>query len=212
MKDFIKVGDSPVGISALGVPFATDDTTVSPLSNFRTREFSFTPKFAEFLRAFFGTSKYLQLAIGSIALTLLVIYGIRAYNLSSIQSSLTEQIRAVIPGFDPQSSDIRGALMKSEAKLTEELGVLGSQAKVSPLDALLEILRLLPAGDGLAITNIKINSTTAKITGTAPQLASIENVGKALRANKGVFSKVTHIPGSSNAARFNFTVDLVLAQ
>ena len=212
MKDFIKVGDSPVGISALGVPFATDDTTVSPLSNFRTREFSFTPKFAEFLRAFFATSKYLQLAIGSIALTLLVIYGIRAYSLSSIQSSLTEQIRAVIPGFDPQSSDIRGALMKSEAKLTEELGVLGSQAKVSPLDALLEILRLLPAGDGLAITNIKITSTTAKITGTAPQLASIENVGKALRANKGVFSKVTHIPGSSNAARFNFTVDLVLAQ
>ena len=102
--------------------------------------------------------------------------------------------------------------MKSEAKLTEELGVLGSQAKVSPLDALLEILRLLPAGDGLAITNIKITSTTAKITGTAPQLASIENVGKALRANKGVFSKVTHITGSSNAARFNFTVDLVLAQ
>jgi hypothetical protein len=102
--------------------------------------------------------------------------------------------------------------MKSEGKLTEELGVLASPAKVSPLDALLEILRLLPDSEGLAITNIKITSTTAKITGTAPALSAIENAGKALRANRGVFSKITSVPGSSNASRFNFTVDLVLAQ
>lgn len=212
LKDFIKTGDSPVGISALGVPFATDDTTISPLSNFRTREFSFTPKIAEFLRAFFGASKYLQLAFGSIALALALIYAIRAYNLSSIESELTEQIRAVISNFQPQSSDIRGELMKAETRLSEELGVLASPAKVSPLDALVEIMRLLPTSDGITITNIKITSTTAKITGTAPQLSAIENVGKALRANKGVFSKVTPVPGSSNASRFNFTVDLVLTQ
>jgi hypothetical protein len=212
VKDFVKTGDSPVGISALSVPFATDDTTIAPLSNFRTREFSFTPKIAEFIRAFLGASKYLQMAAGSVVLALLLIYGIRAYNLSSIESELTQQIRAIIPSFDPQSSDLRGELMKAEAKLTEELGVLASPAKVSPLDALLEILRLLPANEGVMITNIKITSTTAKITGTAPQLSAIENVGKALRANKGVFSKVTPIPGSSSASRFNFTVDLVLTQ
>jgi hypothetical protein len=212
MKDFIKVGDAPVGISALGVPFATDETTIAPLSNFRTREFSFTPKIAEFLRAFLGSSRYLLTAVGSVAVTLVIVYAIRAYNLASIKSSLTEQIRAVIPGFAPDSSDIRAALMKSEGKLTEELGVLASPAKVSPLDALLEILRLLPDSEGLAITNIKITSTTAKITGTAPALSAIENAGKALRANRGVFSKITSVPGSSNASRFNFTVDLVLAQ
>jgi hypothetical protein len=213
LKDFIKTGDAPVGLSPLSVPFAADDTTLAPLSNFRAREFSFTPKIAEFLRALLGASKYIQAAVGAVIISLACIYSVRAYNLSSIESSLQRQIALVIPNFQvPADGDIRGALMKAEGKLTEELGVLASPAKVSPLDALLEIMRLLPTDDGVTILNIKITNTTAKITGTAPQLSSIENIGKALRANKGVFSKVTATPGSSNASKFNFTVDLVLSQ
>ena len=90
--------------------------------------------------------------------------------------------------------------------------MLASPAKVSPLDALLEILKLLPSGETITINSIKISGTKAQLTGTAPQLSAIEAVGKALKANSGVFSKITANPGSSTQGKFNFTVELILAQ
>jgi hypothetical protein len=212
LKDFIKSEGSTGGLSPLSAPFAADESIKPPLSNFRTRELSFTPKIGEFLRALVGTAKYFQIALGAVMIGVLLTYLVRAYTISAIQSSLTEQIATVIPGFTAPPSEIRPQLLKAESKLTEELGVLASPAKVSPLDALLEILKLLPNGENVTINSIKISGTKAQITGTAPQLSSIEVVGKALKANNGVFSKVTATPGSSAQGKFNFTVELVLAQ
>jgi hypothetical protein len=212
MRDFIKSDGATGGLSPLGAPFAADETELAPLSNFRSREFSFTPKFSEFLRAFIGTAKYLRIAVGAVLIGVLCTYLVRAYTISTIQASLTKQIATVIPGFTAPPSEIRSALMSAEGKLTEELGVLASPAKVSPLDALLEILKLLPQNDTVTINSIKISGTKAQITGTAPQLSAIETVGKALKANNGVFSKVTATPGTSTQGKFNFTVELILSQ
>ena len=212
MRDFIKSEGAIGGLSPLGAPFAADDSNLAPLSNFRSREFSFTPKLGEFLRAFVGTAKYLRIAFGAIAVGVICTYLVRAYTISAIESSLTKQIATVIPGFTAPPSEIRPTLMRAEAKLTEELGVLASPAKVSPLDALLEILKLLPQTETITINSIKISGTKAQLTGTAPQLSAIETVGKALKANNGVFSKVTATPGSSAQGKFNFTVELILTQ
>ena len=212
LKDFIKGNGSTGGLSPLSAPFAADESIRAPLSNFRSRELSFTPKIGEFLRALVGTAKYFQIALGAMAIGVLSTYLVRAYTISAIQSSLTEQIATVIPGFTAPPSDIRSELLKAEGKLTEELGVLASPAKVSPLDALLEILKLLPSGETITINSIKISGTKAQLTGTAPQLSAIEAVGKALKANSGVFSKITANPGSSTQGKFNFTVELILAQ
>jgi hypothetical protein len=212
MHDFIKSEGSIGGLSPLGAPFAADDSTLTPLSNFRSRELSFTPKIGEFLRAFVGTTKYLGIALGTIMVAVLCTYLVRAYTISTIQRSLTKQIATVIPGFTASSSEIRPALMEAESSLTKELGVLASPAKVSPLDALLEILKLLPQNDSVTINSIKISGIKAQITGTAPQLSAIETVGKSLKANSGVFSKVNATPGTSAQGKFNFTVELILTQ
>lgn len=212
LKDFIKSKAGDIGLSALGAPYAADGTAIAPLSNFRSREFSFTPKIGEFLKALAGTARYLKIALGGVAIAALSVYIMRAYTISSIQRSLKKQISAVIPSFEADSSEIRSALMKAETKLTDELGVLASPARVSPLDALLEILRLLPSNGDITITAIKISGTRAQITGTAPQLSAIEGLGKALKANNGVFSKVTATPGSSAMSKFNFSVELILSQ
>lgn len=212
MRDFIKSDGATGGLSPLGAPFAADESELAPLSNFRSREFSFTPKFSEFLRAFIGAAKYIRIAVGAVLIGVLCTYLVRAYTISTIQASLTKQIATVIPGFTAPPSEVRAALMSAEGKLTEELGVLASPAKVSPLDALLEILKLLPQNDTVTINSIKISGTKAQITGTAPQLSAIETVGKALKANNGVFSKVTATPGTSAQGKFNFTVELILSQ
>ncbi|MEY4667872.1 MAG: hypothetical protein RL518_571 [Pseudomonadota bacterium] len=212
MRDFIKSDSATGGLSPLGAPFAADDSTLVPLSNFRSREFSFTPKIGEFLRAFVGAAKYLRIAVGAVLLAVLCTYLVRAYTISAIEASLTKQIATVIPGFTAPPSEIRSTLMKAETKITEELGVLASPAKVSPLDALLEILKLLPQNENVTINSIKISGTKAQVTGTAPQLSAIETVGKALKSNSGVFSKVTATPGTSAQGKFNFTVELILTQ
>lgn len=212
LKDFVKSDGPSGGLAPFSAPFAADEVDLTPLSNFRTRELSFTPKIGEFLRALFGSAQYLSIAIVLVAFGVLATYLVRAYTISSIQSSLSQQIAAVIPGFTAPPEEIRTTLLKAEAKLTEELGVLASPAKVAPLDALLEILRLLPSDDTVTINSIKISGTKAQLLGTAPQLSSIEVVGKALKANSGVFSKVTATPGSSAQGKFNFTVDLILSQ
>lgn len=212
LRDFIKSEGATGGLAPLGAPFAADETEKLPLSNFRTRELSFTPKIGEFLRALVGAAKYFQIAIGAILIGILSTYLVRAYTISAIQSSLTEQIANVIPNFTAPPTEIRTELLKAESKLTEELGVLASPAKVSPLDALLEILKLIPSSENITINTIKISGTKAQITGAAPEIRAIEVLGKALKANNGVFSKVTATPGSPVQGKFNFTVELILAQ
>lgn len=212
LKDFVKAGDNVVGLSALGAPFAADEPPKAPLSNFRTREFSFTPKFSEFLRAILGSAKYVKVAFMVVVASLAAIYGVRAFTISSIERSLQRQIASVIPGFQAPDNEIGPALIASVKKLSDELGVLASPAKVTPLDALLEILRLLPQSGGITITSLKISQSKATITGIAPTVSTVETIGKALGANNGVFSKITAAPGSANQGKYNFSVELILSQ
>lgn len=198
-------------IAGLSAVFARDDDPATPLSNFRSRQFSFTPTLSEFIRALLGARRQLLNAVVSILVCVGGVYLAREYTTSHSRGALTEQIRAVIPDFDPGDGDIRAALIKAETKLSDDLGVLGPIAKITPVDALLEIMRLIPT-DNIAITSIKVGGSRATITGTAPKLGSVESVGDALRANKELFSKVTATPGTSVGSRFNFTVEVIFGQ
>jgi hypothetical protein len=211
-NDFIsskdKESESIAGLSAV---FARDDDPATPLSNFRSRQFSFTPTISEFIRALLGARRQLLNAVVSILVCVGGVYLAREYTTSNSRGALIEQIRAVIPDFDPGDGDIRAALIKAETKLSDDLGVLGPIAKITPVDALLEIMRLIPT-DNITITSIKVSGSRATITGTAPKLGAVESVGDALRANKELFSKVTATPGTSVGSRFNFTVEVIFGQ
>lgn len=211
-SDFLTAKERGDGnIAALSAVFARDDEPALPLSNFRSREFSFTPTLGEFFKALLGARRQVLNAVVSALVCVVGVYFAREYAAAHARNALIDQIRAVIPEFNPGEGDIRAALIKAEAKLSDDLGVLGPIAKVTPLDALLEIIRLLPT-DNITISSIKVTSSRASIAGTAPKLSSVETVGDALRANKGVFSKVVANPGTSVGSRFNFTVEVVFGQ
>jgi hypothetical protein len=212
--DFLTNADGSVSIAALSTVFARDNGAPAALSNFRSREFSFTPKLAEFIRALAGARRQLINAVLSVVVLTAGVFLAREYNLARSREKLVEQIRTVIPDFDPGEADVRAALIRAEAKLSDELGVLGPIAKVTPLDALLEIMRLLPTDNGVTITSIKVTSKrNAQITGITPQLSTIETVKEALSKGRGdVFSKVTAAPGAPSGSRYNFTVELTLSQ
>lgn len=212
LKEFISASGGAAGISALSVPFAADDTPISPLSNFRARELSFTPKIGEFIRAIIGTARYLKVAAFAVILCLAGVYGVRAYTITRIHATLNRQIATVIPGFSAPPSEIRSALMQAEGKITEELGVLASPAKVTPVDALLEVLRLLPENTNVSIQSIKVSGTKAQITGIAPELSLTERLEKTFKANGAAFSKVNLTSSSLGPSKFSFTIDLTLTQ
>ncbi len=212
LDDILTSAPPGVGIAPLAAFFAQDDGPVAALSNFRTRQFSFRPKFGELLRIFSETSGYLIGAILSVCALFIAIYALREFNLSKMRSSVIEQLQTVIPSLNSDSEDILRDLRSAETALSEELGVLGSPAKSSPLDALVEISRLIPPSAGVTVTSLKVSGTRAQLTGIAPALSDVSSVEKALRANTSLFSKVTATPGSANGSKFNFSVELLLAQ
>jgi len=211
LEDLIKSSDPNVGISALSSVFAKDDDAPIPLTNYRSGEFSFTPKFGEFVRALAGARAYMATAVIAFIVGLVGLYGIREFTISQTRSALVEQIRLVIPQFDSSDGDILMALSAAEKKLADDLGVFVPTAKVSVLDALLEILKLFPDESGVTVTSLKVNDTKATISGTAASISASESIAKALKSNKDVFSKVEQPRTTPSGSKFNFTIEATLA-
>lgn len=210
-KDLVKTEESQVGLAPLSAIFAHDDAVRAPLSNFRSREFSFTPRIGEFLRALGGTRRYAARALIAIGISLAIIYASREFALASAQNTLLEQIKKVIPAFNSDPSTIRENLMKAENKLADELGAFGSRANISPSDAFLDIIKTLPDSSEIAVSSLKVSGIRAQIAGSASDLAATERFQKALAARKDIFSKVEG-KSTRSGARFNFTIDIILAQ
>jgi hypothetical protein len=212
LNDLVKTGDQTVGLSPLGAFFAQDESPAVPLSNFRTKQFSFRPRFAELLRALKETSGYILAAVAMVAVAVAGVYGVRQYNLSRERESLISELQTVVTDFPTETDDIRAALIAAENKISQDLGVLGSPAKITPLDALVEVIRLVPDSTGVQILSIKVSGTRAQLSGIAPQLSAIEDLERTLRSSKSLFSKVTATPGTANSSRFPFTIEMILAQ
>lgn len=212
ISELLKGAVPTTGIAALPALFADEEPVAAPLSNFRTREFSFNPTFGELLKVIQLTWKHLVVAAVISIAAIAVSFGIRKYQISRMEKFLLSQVRQVVPDFNPTDGDALKALAQAETKLADELGVLGSPAKITPLDVLIEVHKRLPEIPGLTITSLKISGARTTIAGYAPDLSAIERVEKDLKANQTAFAKVTANPGTSAGSRYNFTVEIVLSK
>ncbi len=210
-EDLLRSNESQIGLSALSAVFAKDENAPTPLVNYRTGEFSFTPRIGEFIRALLGARAYFLTAAIAGVVAVAGVYGIREFTIAQSRSALEEQIRTVIPNFESTDEDVFTSLASAQKKLSDELGVLGSPAKVSVLEALLEIFKLFPSDGATTVNSIKISDTKATITGTASSISSSESIAKALKMSKDVFSKVEQPRTSPSGSKFNFTIEATLA-
>ncbi|MFO0417174.1 MAG: hypothetical protein ACK5Y6_07795 [Pseudomonadota bacterium] len=210
-KDILSGGDDQVGLAPLGAIFAKDDAEMSPLSNFRSREFSFTPRIAEFIRALAGTKRAVLTALTAVVLSAVAIYGAREYMISSSANNLISAIKKIIPGFESEPEQIRENLMKAQQKLSEELGAFGSRSKVSAADAFIEIVKNIPSNGDVTVNSIKVSGLRVQLLGSANELAPIERFVKTIGAQQNVFGKVDY-KTSRSGSRFNVTIDVTLAQ
>ncbi len=184
ISELLKGAEEHTGIAALTALFADEEPVAAPLSNFRTREFSFNPTFGELLKVLQSTWKHIAIALVISLAAIAVSFGVRKYQISRMEKFLLSQVRQVVPDFNPADGDALKALAQAETKLADELGVLGSPAKITPLDVLIEVHKRLPEIPGLTITSLKISGTRTTIGGYAPDLSAIERVEKDLKANQ----------------------------
>lgn len=210
LQEVLKADGDQVGISALGAIFAQDEAVTAPLSNFRSREFSFTPRVAEFMRALMGTRRSVVRAIGAIVLAAILVYATRAYLISSYENELISRIRSVIPAFPDQPERVRENLMESVNKLSEELGAFGSRAKVTAADAFIEVIKSVPTNGDIAVTSVRVSGVRIQLSGNAAELSPIERFIKVLDARKDIFSKVEYTT-TRTGNRFNLSVNITLA-
>jgi hypothetical protein len=199
------------GIAPLTAVFAQDDAAAAPLSNFRSREFSFTPRVSEFIRALMGTRRHILRATMAVIAAGLVVYGSRAFLLYSSQKSLITHIQRVIPSFESEPSKVRENLSKAEGKLADELGAFGSRSKLSPADAFLQIVKSVPSSGEISITSLRVSGVRAQIAGSGSDLSATERFKKSIESQRETFSKV-ELKTSPVGGKFNFTLDVALAQ
>lgn len=210
-KDLVQSQNGALGLAPLGAVFAQDESPAIPLSNFRSREFSFTPKLSEFIRALVGTRRAVLRALAGIVLAALVVYTSRQYLLSSSEKALVSRIQKVIPGFTAERGKILEGLAKAEGKLGQELSAFGSRAKFSPADALLEVIKVVPSDGSISITSLRVTGDKVLLQGTASEVAAVERFSKALGSRAEIFSKVDY-KNAKTTTGFTFTVDIMLAQ
>lgn len=210
LGEILKSDDGQIGISALSAVFAQDEAIASPLSNFRSREFSFTPRIAEFIRALIGTKRSIIRAVVSVALAISIVYGARSYLISSYEDDLIARIRKVIPTFPDEPQRVKENLMSAVNKLSDELGAFGSRSKVTPADAFVEVVKSIPNNGDIAVTSIRVSGVKIQISGNAAELSPVEKFVKLLDSRKEIFSKVEYSP-TRIGNRFNVSVTITLA-
>lgn len=211
LSELFSANGQGAGIAPLTAVFAQDDATASPLSNFRSREFSFTPRLSEFIRALVGTRRHLARAALAVIAAGLVVYGSRAFLLYSSQKSLIDHIKRVIPSFESEPAKVRENLAKAEGKLADELGAFGSRSKLSPADAFIQIVKSVPASGEISITSLRVSGVRAQIAGSGSDLSATERFKKSIESQRETFSKV-ELKTSPVGGKFNFTLDVALAQ
>ena len=214
LQDVVKAPSDVKGVGCLASLFARDDAPHPILTNFRSREFSYSPRFHELISGLRNTAGYFMAALTSVMIALLALYFAREYRLSKMDKALKNQIRLVIPDFQGNDDNVLTSLRDSETALSDQLGALGSPSKITPLDALVEISKDMPTSiSGLSTQVLKVTSSRITLEGIAPDLSAIDKVEKALRGNKHAYGKVSVNTGSSTGTKgYRFTVEIVLNQ
>lgn len=199
-------------VAPLAALYAHEDSTTTPLSNFRSRQFSFTPRLSEFFRALLAVKRVAVRAGLVTVLALVVIYVSRQYHISSISTSLIEQINDIIPGFNPEPNEIASELNSRRQSLSDELASFGTYSNASPAAYLTTILQSLPANKAVTLDSLLIKKGTIRIEGTASALSAVEEYTQALGTHTDIFNKLDYKPQNSPRGGFTFSISIELPE
>lgn len=213
LADVVRCDTSVSRAGPLAAIFAREEDVGSVLTNFRVREFAYSPRFSELLVALRSAGTYVSIALVMAFVALGSYFGATQYKLRQEEISIVQQIGQIIPDFvPPTDGDIISAIRTRETQLSDELGTLGSPSRNTPLDAFASISKDLPNDiPNLQVQSMKIRTGNASFEGVAPDLSAVEKVENALQSNKTAYKQVKKTVGAADPRRgYRFTIDILL--
>lgn len=200
-------------LGAWSALFGRDERTPTALSNFRTREFAYSPQLAELAAGLSTLLPFFVATLGLLLITLSATYLLREHRISRLEEGVQAQVQKAIPSLMSPTGRELDALEGENRKLEQQLQSLGSLSALNPLDYFAEIAEDLPLATGITVTRIKIEGTKLKVEGSAPGYAELEKAERMLKRKKNVYCKVRKesagaTPGRPTARGYSLDISL----
>ena len=197
-------------IATMGAAFGQEDRTNEALTNFRAREFSYSPLLRETVRGIRAAMPYSLLFAAALIFASIGTYVVRVSAISKLHREATQKVHSVIPNLPTTEGEELKALQKENQQLEQQLKELGSPAFLNPLDALV-VLSNDFANAGFALRKVSIRGNRVSLEGTAPNYAAVDNMEHTLRKKSQIYCRVkkdseSGSSGSADKRGFGFDI------
>lgn len=174
--------------AALAAPFAQDDPPQSILTNFRTREFSYSLQLSELLSGLRRLGPSAAAVAMIAAVWLLGSYIYRDITLQNLTQEMARALESHAPDIVFEPGQEVAAITTENAKLDRALESLGSGSldQFTALDILREISQVMPNNPGITVRGISIKGNRVKLVGSAPEYKDVEAIERALKRSRSM--------------------------
>jgi hypothetical protein len=208
-EELVKQADPESGLSLMGAVLVQDESPALILSNYRSGEFSYGLQLKELKLGLRRLFPYFTVAFLTVVLSLVILNLFLSYQVDRAENALRQEILQVVPSFPETADGLTQSLASYKNQLTERLGVLGSDTKYSPLDALAFISRdiNLSSDQKIRVNRVRITGSQISLEGHASEASAIERLENSLRRKRKVYCRVKR-PAISGS--YNFSLEFHL--
>lgn len=201
LSEFVKSDNDQVLLPALGGVFIQDVAPALSLSNFRVREFSYSPQLKELLRGIKVLGPYILMSLGALLIYLLGSYLVTAYQINRMQNTIRSEIMNVVSDLQAEPGQELNVIQSKNQALEGQLNDISSLTTLTPFDLLAEISKDLPETLGIAISSIKIKDNKLILEGSAKSYQDRDSLAKIFDSRKSFYHRVKLGSGGGIAAQ-----------
>jgi hypothetical protein len=196
--------------------YTPDLNREKPLTNFRTREYSFNPLIKYLLENWKRIIPQVSLTSFIAFLLIASIFLSREYKIIRLYKSIHSQVQDSKIEANLQKGAEITELEKVNANLEQQLTSLGSPSALSALDILLDlsydIKDTKKRAAGLEVQEINIGPSGIIVSGTARDYSDVEKFEKELKKRRNVYCKIKRDTSSSSSQARGFKFILSLCE
>jgi len=209
-------------VATLAALFAQDAGSPPILSNFRTREFVYSPQLRELVLGLKRLVPYLAVLLAAAVLSLGVAYYSREAQIRQMNNAMRERVLSIMPNVPLNAGrEVAEVVLDQNKALSDDLGQLASPSRLTPLDSFFEISRDLAGVSNISVDSLTLTGSAITLKGVAAGeksgYAAQGDLEKVLKKNKRTYCRVGLDSNSSKDPRsgagvLNFTFDLKLCE
>jgi len=211
VSEFVQVGDAKAGVAALATYFGDEAQGQQMLTNFRSREFGYSPQLRALAQSLLTVVPLAVMTLLCFLISAGIIYVIREHRISAARAEIREAVLGVLPsGTDATPGEEVNLLSRATGELETQLQGLGSLSQVTPLDALRGVSADLPMERGITnISKIAIRENKITLEGSARDYTALDALEKVFRDKKSLYCRVK-LDNTGGSTRSSNSIDFTM--